>query len=120
MDRNRFQPHGGDLPETYGGGDISGGRGKMPEFLAELAQLFCGDLPLFGLEAFSVLLAQMFDHCEIRAAFGSIKTFPDLRQNEMAGLPDLGTVSVDGDHQAVSLIGWCELYKDWAARHGNV
>jgi hypothetical protein len=85
MDRNRCQPHYGDLPKTYGGGDISGGGGKMPKFLAELAQLFYGDTPMFGLKALSMLFAQVFDDSEIRAAFGAIKAFPDFRQWEATG-----------------------------------
>lgn len=43
----------------------------------------------------------MFDHCEIRATLGAIQTFPNLRQNEMAGGETLlPNALVDGDHQA--------------------
>jgi hypothetical protein len=70
---------GGRQSNGNSGGDITGGRGKMPEFLPELPQLFCGNAPVFGLETFSVLLAQMFDHCEIRSAFRPVKAFPNLR-----------------------------------------
>jgi hypothetical protein len=103
VDRNRLQPHGGDLPETYGGGDISGGRGKMPKFLAELPQFFHGDAPMFGLEAFSVLLAQVFYDGEITAAFAPVQTFRHFRQDEMAG----AAVLVDGNHAGRT--GWSNI-----------
>jgi hypothetical protein len=72
----------------------------MPEFLTELRQFLCGDVTVFGLETFSVLSAQVFYDGEIRSALGAIQTFAHFRQKEMAALPDLRTVSVDGDPSA--------------------
>jgi hypothetical protein len=61
----------------------------MPEFLPELAQLFCGDAPVFGLETFPMLPAVIFYDGEIRAAFAPIQTFAHFRQDEAAGLGTL-------------------------------
>src|SRR5271169_6019664 len=50
-----------------------------------------------------MLLAQVFDDGEIGAAFGSIKTFADLRQWEAAGMADLS----DGIHAGRT--GWSNI-----------
>jgi hypothetical protein len=84
----------------------------MPKFLLELAQLFYGDTPMFGLKALSMLFAQVFDDSEIRAAFGAIKAFADFRQWETAGLAGLS----NGNHGGMT--GWSKVHTESRTERG--
>jgi len=108
MNLHGVQPTLCQLPEGDGGGigGFTGGmvRGSLDaKLLAELAQLLSGNVSVFGLEAQSMLLAQVFDHAEIRARLAPIQAFRHFRQNEAAG----GAVLSEGNHAGRT--GWSNV-----------
>jgi len=114
MDGNGRQPHGRNLMEGDGSGDFSVAGSQTSEFLPELSQLLCGDATVFGLEAFSMLPALMFDHRKIRPRLRAIQTLAHFRQNEAAGGADLS----DGNHDFMT--GWSNVRTESRADRGRL